>query len=104
MTARKTTAKGTPRNGDTPFTFTSRTGAVITIPAGTVFDPDMDAFVAMKQAADDQDDLALTVATLDMVKSGFPSEVADQIRLKASELQEFTSAFAAHTGVDIPKS
>lgn len=96
--------KGAPQNGDTPFTFKSKTGATITIPAGTSFDPDADALVALQEAIAAEDELTAVAATVRMIKSGFPESVARKINLKASELQEFTTAYQQHTGVNIPKS
>lgn len=97
------------QNQDKPFTFKSKTGAVIRIPSKVTYDPDMDAVAEFEKAraaaeVDSEREISMAIAMLDMVKSGFPSEIAETIKLKSSELGDFMQAYFQHTGVDIPKS
>ena len=46
----------------------------------------------------------MAIAMLEMVKSGFPDDIAATIKLKTSELGDFMKGYFEHTGVDIPKS
>lgn len=97
------------QNGDTPFTFKSRTGVTITIPAKVEFDPDADAMAAYGDAVaaaqeDDSNALFAASAALRFIRSGFPEKVAEKIKLKASEVEDFMVAYGKHRGTDIPKS
>lgn len=90
------------RPQDKPFVFKSKNG-LITIPSGIEFDPDAEAFEDIHNARKSGDDLAAGAALHRMIKSGFPPAIADTIRLKASELEEFTSRYMRFTGTSIPK-
>lgn len=97
------------QNQDKPFTFKSKTGAVIRIPSKVVYDPDMDAVAKFEKAraaaeVDSEREIGMAIAMLEMVKSGFPESIADTIKLKSSELGDFMQGYFQHTGVDIPKS
>ena len=103
-----TKARGS-QNQDKPFVFKSKTGAVIRIPSKVVYDPDMDAVANFQRArtaaeADPERELDMAIAMLEMVKSGFPKNIADTIKLKSSELGDFMKGYFEHTGTDIPKS
>ena len=96
--------KGASQNGDTPFTFKSKTGATIKIPAGTEFDPDMMVLAELSRAQREGDEQAAGIAFMEMIATGFPPEIAKTIKIKASEMVAFTTAFQKHSGVNIPKS
>lgn len=87
---------------DKPFTYNGKNG-LITIPSGTVFDPDADVFADMSAAQDSGDELLASAAMVRMIKSGFPAEISDGINLKMSELQDFTQRYMRFTGTNIPK-
>ncbi|WP_102157708.1 hypothetical protein [Zhihengliuella halotolerans] len=103
--ATKSTAPKTASSDqDKPFVFKSKTGSTITIPGGTDFDPDADTMVAMRDAQRDHGDgLEALAATIDMIRSGFPAEIAEQIKLKTSEVETFSRAYFKFAGVDLPK-
>ncbi|MCT1607155.1 hypothetical protein M3B43_07410 [Nesterenkonia massiliensis] len=92
-----------PTAQDKPFTFKSKTGNVITIPSKVNFDPDPDLVVAVDEAQASGSELAIAAATWRMVKSGFPDEIAEKLKIKLSEMEKFTTAYFTHTGVSIPK-
>lgn len=105
-----------PTAQDKPFTFKARAG-VITIPSSEVYDPSMDAIAEMYAAVKayealdggasiDETGLAqmrISLASLDVLRSGFSEKVAEKIKLSASEVQTFQEAYQKHTGVSIPK-
>lgn len=102
---------------DKPFTFKARSGP-ITIPSSEVYDPSMDAIRELHAATSElkgldqeessADDLGMaqmrvSLATEGVIVSGFSSSVAAKIKLSASEVQSFMTAYQQHTGVSIPK-
>lgn len=88
---------------DRVFTFKSKTGAVIRIPASVEYDPDADLLADIADAVNEGNDLVATGLMVRVIKSGFPPEIAEQIRLKASEVKTFSERYFAFSGVDIPK-
>jgi len=102
---------------DKPFTFKSKTGAVIVIPSSEVYDPSMEAIAEMHSSLKDLQEseksggadevgmaqMRVSLATLEVLKSGFSDSVAEKIRLKSSEVQELMTKYQEHTGVSIPK-
>lgn len=99
MPPRKTSAPS-----DTPFIYKSKTGAEIHVPAGLDFDPDADCILEMHAAVNGGSEMDQAAATLRMVKSGFPAEVAEGIKLKISEIEDFSRKYFSYAGVDLPKS
>lgn len=89
---------------DKPFTFKSKSGHVVKIPAKVTFDPDVIALTEFNRAERAGDEQGQAVAFMEMLLSGFPPEVAQGIKIKASEVGEFSRAYFEHTGMDIPKS
>ena len=87
---------------DKPFVYKGKNG-LITIPSGTVFDPDAEVFVDIAEAQRTGNDVLANAAMVNMIKSGFPSEIAETIRLKASEIQDFTDRYMRFTGTNLPK-
>lgn len=87
---------------DKPFIYQSKNG-LIKIPSGTVFDPDAEVFMEIDEAQETNNSVKASAAMLRMIKSGFPEEIADTIRLKVSELQDFTERYMKFTGTNIPK-
>lgn len=103
---------------DKPFTFKARSG-VITIPAKEVYDPSMEAIrnlrAATRSAEEAEEEygnqsnefgmamLDIQIATEDLILSGFSPAVSKKIKLSASEVETFLTAYQAHTGVNIPK-
>lgn len=87
---------------DKPFVYKSKNG-LITIPSGTVFDPDAEVFVEIDEAQETNNTVKASAAMVRMIKSGFPAEISAQINLKASELQDFTDRYMRFTGTNIPK-
>lgn len=102
MPPRKTTSTST-RAQDKPFVYKSKTGTTITIPSKVKFDPDLDALIEMKEAADAGQEMAATAALGKFIKSGFPEDVAKDFKIKLSEQQDFITKYQKHTGTDIPK-
>lgn len=99
MPPRKTAAPS-----DTPFVYKSKTGAEIHVPSGTAYDPDADALLAMHEASQSGGEMDQIAATLKLIKSGFPDDVAAKIKLKLSEVEDFSRKYFAYAGVDLPKS
>lgn len=87
---------------DKPFIYNGKNGQIV-IPSGTVFDPDADVFADIDEAQKTKNTVQASAAMIRMIKSGFPAEIADGIKLKASELQDFTNRYMKFTGANIPK-
>ncbi|VXB22513.1 hypothetical protein [Citricoccus sp. K5] len=90
-------------NTDTPFLYKSKTGAEIAVPSDVVFDPDADALMELHEAQSGSE-MDQAAATLKLIKSGFPVEVSKEIKLKISEIEDFSRKYFAHVGVSLPKS
>lgn len=91
-------------NPDKPFVYLSKTGAEIHVPSDVVYDPDADALLTMHDATNNGSDMDKAAATLNLIKSGFPPEVAAQIKLKLSEIEDFSRKYFSHMGIELPKS
>lgn len=87
---------------DKPFIYNGKNGQIV-IPSGVVFDPDADVFADIDEAQKSNNDVLASAAMIRMIKSGFPEEISKTIRLKASELQDFTTRYMRFTGANIPK-
>lgn len=101
--ATKSTAQKSAADQDKPFVFKTKAGATIKIPSGTVFDPDGDLIITLRDARRDGDELDEAAAMLEMLKSGFPEEVSVQLKLKLSELEAFSKRYFSHIGASLPK-
>jgi hypothetical protein len=67
---------------------------------------DLDALSRDDAAGEAQVGIAqmrVSLASLGVIKSGFSPKVAEKIKLKASEVQDFMTSYQKHTGVSIPK-
>lgn len=91
-------------SSDKPFVYKSKTGAEIKVPSSVSYDPDADALLEMHEASQNGSEMDQAAATLRLIKSGFPPKVAAQIKLKLSEIEDFSRKYFAHVGVDLPKS
>ena len=87
---------------DKPFIYRGKNGDIV-IPHGTVFDPDADVFDAITEAEEAGNDIARVSAMHRLIVNGFPPEIGRKIKLKASELEDFTQKFFSWNGTPLPK-
>lgn len=92
-------------SSDKPFTYKTASGKVIKISSKVTYDPGMAEISAFSKAREGGDEVTMAAAAFDMIRSGFPAEVQEQLgHLRASDLDQFMQGYFESAGVDIPKS
>lgn len=98
MTAAPASKKPT-KPSDKPFTWECRSGEEITIPSASKLDPDIDSVMAYEEAPEK---LTSTMRLLQSCIDPQASKVLGMMR--ASEFNEFVTAWGEHSGVRLGES
>lgn len=90
---------GVSKPSDEPFTWHCRNGETITIPSASKLDPDIDSVLAYEENPQ-----KLT-STMQLLKSSIDEQAAKVLgMMKASEFNEFVTAWGEHSGIKLGES
>jgi hypothetical protein len=99
MTEIPTEAAPTGRPRDDDFTYTTESGASLTVPSATKLDPSMDSIEAYEA---EPEKLSTLMA---MIRTSVSPEAADAMkRMKVTEFRDFIQKWSAHSGVALGES